>query len=258
VEGTTRRGASEGACVFTRIAMAAGVWHSPPAATGELFEQPLHSSSPLVADMQMHQAPADTLSERQLELVHAGLRVVDEVGADGLSMRRLAEEVGLSPMATYKHFDNQQAFQVALWMSCMYTFNRGMIDGVNAHPDRPVDGFIALCRAFMEYAFRHPRRFEYLMANPLIDVIRETDTTNQRQVPWNVAVSALERAQAAGQLRVDRTVPELTLAVLGQLHGASHMVLTRRSEILTGLDGDAVIDLTLEVIRTFLTCVSAD
>lgn len=199
--------------------------------------------------------PGESLTPRQCELIDAGLRVLDRDGADGLSMRRLADEAGLSPMATYKHFENQQAFHVELWMSCMYTFNRRMLDGVEAHPDEPLDGFVALCRAFMDYAFRWPRRFEFVMSNPLIDVIRETDTSNQRQALWKVAVATLERARDAGVLRPDRTVPALTLSVLGQLHGASHLVLTERSTHLTGMSSDEVIDLTLDVIRTFLTCV---
>lgn len=199
--------------------------------------------------------PQDILTERQLQLIDAGLRVLDREGGEGLSMRKLADEAGLSPMATYKHFENQEAFQIELWMSCMYTFNRGMLDGVEAHPDRPIEGFIALCRAFMAYAFRWPRRFEYVMTHPLIERIRETDTENQRRALWAVAVRSLERARDAGEIRTDQTVQALTLSVLAQLHGASHMVLTGRAMHLTGMDADAVLELTSEMIRTSITGV---
>lgn len=207
----------------------------------------------------MLENPADALSERQRQLIEAGLRVLDRDGHEGLSMRNLADEAGLSPMATYKHFENQQAFQVDLWMSCMYAFNRSMLDGVEAHPDAPIEGFMALCRAFMEYAFGWPRRFAYVMNHPLIDVIRETDTSNQRQALWKVAVACLERARAAKQVRLDQTVPALTLSVLSQLHGASHMVLTGRSDHLAGMSAAEVLELTAEMIRTSITgCPSVD
>ena len=48
-----------------------------------------------------------SLSER--EIVDAALRLIKEVGVDGLSMRRLSEELGRSHMAMYYHVSDKRA-----------------------------------------------------------------------------------------------------------------------------------------------------
>jgi TetR/AcrR family tetracycline transcriptional repressor len=48
-----------------------------------------------------------SLSER--EIVDAALRVIKEVGVEGLSMRRLSEELGRSHMAMYYHVSDKRA-----------------------------------------------------------------------------------------------------------------------------------------------------
>ena len=45
----------------------------------------------------------------QEEIVSVALDCLREEGLDSLSMRRLAEKLGVSPMATYRHFDSREA-----------------------------------------------------------------------------------------------------------------------------------------------------
>src|SRR5262245_41029454 len=44
----------------------------------------------------------------------AALRVVDAAGPEGLSMRRLAAELGVDPMAVYHYFPGKRAILLAL------------------------------------------------------------------------------------------------------------------------------------------------
>ena len=52
--------------------------------------------------------------EKRLKLLKAALEVVCEEGLSGLSMRRLAARVGMTPMATYRHFRDKEALVAAL------------------------------------------------------------------------------------------------------------------------------------------------
>lgn len=45
--------------------------------------------------------------------VDAALQVIDEVGVEKLSMRKVASQLGVSPMAMYKHFPNKEELLVA-------------------------------------------------------------------------------------------------------------------------------------------------
>ncbi len=42
-------------------------------------------------------------------ILHAGLRLIDEQGLEALTMRKLAQEFGVDPMALYRHFENKDA-----------------------------------------------------------------------------------------------------------------------------------------------------
>ena len=42
-------------------------------------------------------------------VLQAAVTLADEIGIDALSMRRLAQELGVVPMALYKHVENKEA-----------------------------------------------------------------------------------------------------------------------------------------------------
>jgi len=56
---------------------------------------------------------AKTASLTRQHFIDAALQVVAEVGVDKLSMRRVATELGVSPMAMYKHFPNKEELLAA-------------------------------------------------------------------------------------------------------------------------------------------------
>jgi AcrR family transcriptional regulator len=61
-------------------------------------------------------------------VLRGGVALADELGIDALSMRTLAEKLGVVPMALYKHVANKEALL------------DGMVDVVVAEIDPPVDG----------------------------------------------------------------------------------------------------------------------
>ncbi|HVU67226.1 MAG TPA: TetR/AcrR family transcriptional regulator [Ktedonobacteraceae bacterium] len=42
-------------------------------------------------------------------ILHIGLRLIDQQGLEALTMRKLASELGVDPMALYRHFKNKEA-----------------------------------------------------------------------------------------------------------------------------------------------------
>jgi AcrR family transcriptional regulator len=42
-------------------------------------------------------------------ILHVGLRLIDQQGLEALTMRKLASELGVDPMALYRHFKNKEA-----------------------------------------------------------------------------------------------------------------------------------------------------
>lgn len=81
----------------------------------------------------------------------------DEEGEAGISMRRIANIVGVTPMAIYKHYADKDALVNAL-----------MLDGFTAWEERvagiatddPRDWLLRLGDAFLDFALSEPRRYE--------------------------------------------------------------------------------------------------
>lgn len=66
------------------------------------------------------------MSSRRDEVLHAALALLDEVGLDGITVRRLAERLGVQPGALYRHFTSKRALLDA------------MVEHVAAGADQPL------------------------------------------------------------------------------------------------------------------------
>ena len=62
----------------------------------------------------MASSAPEQLSPRAREIVDAALELLEEDGADGLSMRRLAERLGIRAPSIYKHLPDKQALEAAI------------------------------------------------------------------------------------------------------------------------------------------------
>src|SRR5580704_14730585 len=90
-------------------------------------------------------------------IIIAAKAVLGTQGAGGLTVRKVADEAGLSPMAMYRHFANKDALLNAL-----------MEDGLAAWEQiarsiriqDPLKWLTALGDAFLEFALAEPHRFD--------------------------------------------------------------------------------------------------
>ncbi|MEM9069733.1 MAG: TetR/AcrR family transcriptional regulator [Myxococcota bacterium] len=90
------------------------------------------------------------LSKRNI--LDAALRVADRDGLGKLTQRRLAQELGVSPMATYRHFRDKDAILSAL---LDHVIDPPALLGACAGPDLE-EGLVALFRGIREIFVAHP------------------------------------------------------------------------------------------------------
>jgi AcrR family transcriptional regulator len=78
-------------------------------------------------------------------------------GLEGLSMRDVAKDVGITAMAIYRHYENKQALIDALVLDALGEWSRC----VAAIPlTEPLEWFRKIGEAHLEFAVRKPRRYE--------------------------------------------------------------------------------------------------
>jgi AcrR family transcriptional regulator len=162
----------------------------------------------------VHSDVYDVHMSRQ-RLLSAAKEVLESSGAAGLTVRRVAEHAGLSPMAMYRHFANKDALLDAL-----------MEDGLNAwehtaHSIRvqdPVKWLAALGDAFLEFALKEPHRFDAAFFLPAPRARRyPQDFAMGRSPVMQMAMQRMDAAKKQGALPQRPTLEmALTFSALAQ------------------------------------------
>jgi AcrR family transcriptional regulator len=93
-------------------------------------------------------------------------RCFEKGGEAALSLRRVAADVGLTPMAIYRHFASRQALLDALVLDAVDEWRR-IVEAIP--PASPADWLRAIAAAYLDFALERPRRFEaaFLVASPV-------------------------------------------------------------------------------------------
>jgi AcrR family transcriptional regulator len=103
------------------------------------------------------------MGERRQEIIDAALEIADKQGLDAVSMRAVAEKVGVTPMALYRHFDSKVALL------------DGMVDRMSTslRPERLSgtwdERLFAFAYAYRDLAHQHPWLAQLLFTRPSVN-----------------------------------------------------------------------------------------
>jgi len=147
----------------------------------------------------------------------AALGILEREGAEAVTMRRVAAAVGVTPMAIYHHFRGRQAL---LTFVTDREFEKLVARMGAIATRRPLARRLArLLDYYLEYAFEHPRVFDYVFSQPRPDARRFPDDFVARRSPTvNRVADALAAAMRAGVIRKgDRW--EIGMMLWAHVHG---------------------------------------
>jgi AcrR family transcriptional regulator len=107
--------------------------------------------------------PSTTLTPRAREIVGAARELLETEGAAGLSMRRIAERLGIRAPSLYKHFRDKEALAAAIVSDGFEQWARRFGTAVAQGPDP----LAALARAYRDFALEHPHLYRLMTEGPL-------------------------------------------------------------------------------------------
>ncbi|NCT85632.1 MAG: TetR/AcrR family transcriptional regulator [Comamonadaceae bacterium] len=118
------------------------------------------------AKPRLRRGPAAMARLRQ-ELLERARRIYGSEGAAGLSMRRLAQEAGLSTMALYSYFPSKQALLERLWLEVFEALLAELL-AASARRRAPLKVMEAHLRAFLAFWEARPDQFRliYMSTQP--------------------------------------------------------------------------------------------
>lgn len=161
--------------------------------------------------------PAPTTAAKILDAAYA---LLDREGPAALSMRRVAEKVGVTPMAIYRHYPNREALLEAV--------AERIIEVVAADWSRRSQEsdvlvrLMALLEPHLDFALRHPHLFDLAFSARRAGARRYPEDFHAGLSPtFNVVVEAIAEGMRQGKLRKDD--PH---AVMMSLTGLQHGLIT--------------------------------
>jgi AcrR family transcriptional regulator len=150
-------------------------------------------------------------------IAEEALKILEKEGEDAVSMRRVAQAVGITPMAIYHHFAKREAL-LDFVVDREFTKFLGYIQ---ARPTRGSwEARLAACMdAYIDYAFDRPCIFDYVFSQPRHNARRyPEDFRAQRSPTLNAVADLVGRAMDAGFLK-RHDVWEIALQLWAHAHG---------------------------------------
>jgi AcrR family transcriptional regulator len=122
-------------------------------------------------------------------------------GIDGISVRRVAAHVGLTPMAIYRHFPGRDALLDALVLDGL---ERWRERAAAIRQDEPMEWLVAAGDAVLDFALDEPRRFEAAFLVPSAQARRFPDDFAAGRSPaGRLWIARLAELRQRGRLAPD-------------------------------------------------------
>jgi AcrR family transcriptional regulator len=139
--------------------------------------------------------PQPDPSPRAREIAGRARALLDVEGPEALTMRRLADELGMRAPSLYKHFASKEVLEAAVVALCLedlaVRFEAAVADA--SRPDRPA----ALARAYRCYALAHPHEYRLVNDRPLPRDLLPDGLEARTAAPLVAAMGSPDRARAA-------------------------------------------------------------
>jgi AcrR family transcriptional regulator len=154
----------------------------------------------------MASSAASELTPRAREIVAAARELLEEEGPDGLSMRRLADRLGIRAPSIYEHLADKQALEAALISAGLEESAEAFADAV-AESDDPL---AALAAAYRDFARDHPHLYRLMTERPLPRERLAPGVEDRAALPVLTATGGdLDRARALWAFAHGMTILEL-------------------------------------------------
>lgn len=174
--------------------------------------------------------------------------MLSEVGTDGLSLRRLAREAGVSHAAPSRHFRDKQALLDALAESGFLRMTAAMTTAVTQPSTSPRARMSALAQAYVRFALEHSELLS-LMYSTKHAVGATEQLLAAGQSSMDLTVSVISEAQSAGTIGPgDAKI--IALVAFSTFHGIATLAA---GQMLDGASVDDVVTAASDLLWAGLT-----
>jgi AcrR family transcriptional regulator len=168
-------------------------------------------------------------------LIREGLRILDEEGYEGLSLRKVAKACNVSQTAPYRHFKNKDDLVFEISVQALRAFDDSLKQALIKYPDDPKSQLREMGVMYIKFFTENPEYLRLLFINTITSKMvcenEESCSEINKRVPdcnpFATFYNAVERYKASsGEEELDRDA--LLLYCWGIVHGISVLVCTNQ------------------------------
>ena len=160
-------------------------------------------------------------------IARVALSILEKKGPEAVSMRRVAQAVGITPMAIYHHFPNRET----LLNTITDREFAKLLSHMQAHPLNGTleNRLAAVMEGYVDYAFTQPRVFDYVFSRVRAGARKFPKDFRARRSPTlNPIADMLNAEMKKGLLKKD-DVWEVAFSLWAHVHG--YIMLFRAGRI---------------------------
>ena len=187
--------------------------------------------------------------ERRGEIVQAALDLAFEVGPQKVTTGRIAQRLGLTQPAIYKHFPSK----ADLWHLVTSSLKARIIANIKNSSDLslpPVTRLRKLVLGQLALVHETPALPEFMVARQPVGM-RETERMEIRagmMAFFDAVRSYVKDAQTGGALRADMPASDLAALIIGVIQSLVLRMLVNRDPAILLVDGERLLDMQLSAL----------
>lgn len=181
-------------------------------------------------------------------LIAAGIKLLAESGIEGLSLRKLAREVGVSHNAPYMHFADKEAVLAAIAQQGFQILGEAIEEGQRAAAGDSIDmRLMAAARSYVTFALAHPNHLLVMFGNFATSDYPELVQISHAS--FHKLVQIMVEGRHSGTLR-EYEPEQLALLFWMNIHGLSALFIAQKipQYVRQGLTDEELIQRSVRMI----------
>ena len=173
--------------------------------------------------------PRPALSDQELEATQMKIlaearRIIAADGYEALSMRRLADGIGMTAGALYRYFPTKQHVLNGFWSAAIADLNRCFAD-LDAEPLPATEVIGRMLTAYADFALADRDRFRVMFLENDFGAMDAFGQQPETYAGYRLLLARVERAIAEGALQ-PMSADTATHILWGAVHGVLTLVIT--------------------------------
>ena len=152
------------------------------------------------------------------EMIEKGIELVNKYGAQQLSLRKIAQECGVSHAAPYSHFASKEDLIAAIQRHIADQFTQQLKETVSLYKDTPM--FLSeFGKAYISFFIRHPSYFHFLFQQDNVKLSFDLETVcDEEYAPFAIYKKQL-LALLANSSMEQKKKEDYLIALFAYVHG---------------------------------------